>query len=750
MLRYGLTSGANLSRRLALAPASSALIPRAGHAQIAFKSSKALEEEESPNSSGNSKNSGKQQESRKDLPSFLGTVGGPSSSNSFSGGGGTDALKAFFEKRRATLEKEKSQLQKSEKPQPTNRRQQPQSNAGRGQANRPARSNNTAGSACDFTALRNALSRKPQPKPQQQQQQQQQGSQQRQAQPQQQQQGSQQRQAQPQQQQGSQQRPQQSQINRNNNPNPQQQQQRSSRPLPNNTTTTINRGRQNQQSYERNNGGSENNRQEIPRLADLMKHLRPDVLSQQPREQNTNRRDSMQRQEQPQWRQRRQQQQQQQRPGQDSMEQRQFQQRPSFSQRGPRQPFQRQRNDDFLQGRITRADEDDAASTAATQAALKKQDETRTITLPLDDMTLTELSILYRVKVDDIKKKLKSMGERVNDEYMLDVDMAELLAMEYGFETVRSTPRTVMDAEQILLQRRAGAEEVEESPSSSFTTEVEKPSFDSLPPRPPVVCIMGHVDHGKTTLMDALRRRSLQQQGGGGKEKKQKGGATAARSKDVAGTEAGGITQIISAFQVALEGQDSAVTFLDTPGHAAFSAMRQSGSHAADVIVLVVAADDGVSEQTIEIINFYKSIVQGAGDSGISMIIALNKIDKPGLDVDQAKTRIENQLLEHGIITEGLNYSGSEYGLPVTVVPTSGLTGQGLDELMESLLLQSEIMDLRADDKARGEGIVMDARLEKGLGVVVDCIVRWGTIKKGDVVVSGTQLGKVRMLKDGE
>jgi translation initiation factor IF-2 len=742
MLRYGLTSGANLSRRLALAPASFTSIPRAGRAQVAFKSSKALENEESLNSSSGSKNnSGKQQESKKDLPSFLGTIGEPSSSNS-SSGGGTDALKAFFEKRRATLEKEKEKalLEKSEQPQPPNQRQQPQSTyAGRGQGNGPARSNKTAGSPSDFTALRNALSRKPQPKQQQQQQQP----------------GSQQRQSQSQSQQGLQQRPQQSQINRNNNPNPQQQQ-RSSRPLPNtNNNNNNNGGRPNQQSFARNNGGNENNRQEIPRLADLMKHLRPDVLTQQPREQNNNRRDSIQRQEQPQWRQRRQQQQQQQqqqqRPGQDSMEQRQFQQRPSsFSQRGPRQPFQRQKNDDFLQGRIARADEDDATSTPASHAS-KKEDDTRTITLPLDDMTLTEMSILYRIKVDDIKRKLKSMGERVNDKYMLDVDMAELLAMEYGLETVRSIPRTVMDAEQILLQRRAGAEEVEESSSSSSTTEVEKPSFDSFPPRPPVVCIMGHVDHGKTTLMDALRRRSLQQQGGGdGKEKKQKGGATAAKSKDVAGTEAGGITQIISAFQVTLEGQDSAITFLDTPGHAAFSAMRQSGSHAADVIVLVVAADDGVSEQTVEIINFYKSIVQGAGDSGISMIIALNKIDKPGLDVDQAKMRIENQLLEHGIITEGLNYSGSEYGLPVTVVPTSGMTGQGLDELMESLFLQSEIMDLRADDKACAEGIVLDARLEKGLGVVVDCIVRWGSIKKGDVVVSGTQLGKVRMLKDGE
>ncbi|OEU08408.1 P-loop containing nucleoside triphosphate hydrolase protein [Fragilariopsis cylindrus CCMP1102] len=248
----------------------------------------------------------------------------------------------------------------------------------------------------------------------------------------------------------------------------------------------------------------------------------------------------------------------------------------------------------------------------------------------------------------------------------------------------------------------------------------------TYPARPPIVTIMGHVDHGKTTLMDALRRNT----------------------KNIAGTEAGGITQIISAFQVDLDGQDEKITFLDTPGHAAFKAMRQSGSHAADVIVLVVAADDGISEQTVEIINFYKSIVKGSSDSGISMVVAVNKIDKPGIDAEEAKMRIENQLLEYGIISEGMSSEGSEFGQPVQVIPTSGITGAGLDDLMEGLLLQSEVMDLRADDQANGEGIVMDARQEKGLGVVADCIIRWGKIEKGDVIISGDQVSQVRMLKD--
>ena len=137
-------------------------------------------------------------------------------------------------------------------------------------------------------------------------------------------------------------------------------------------------------------------------------------------------------------------------------------------------------------------------------------------------------------------------------------------------------------------------------------------------------------------------------------------------------------------------------------------------------------------------------------DGGISMVVAMNKIDKPGIDVEESRRRIENQLLEHGIVPEGVTtHSESEYGSPVQFVPISAKTGEGLDDLIEGLALQSEVMDLRADDKTRAEGIVMDARVEQGLGVVVDCIVRWGSIQPGDVVVSGTNMGKVRILKDG-
>lgn len=396
-----------------------------------------------------------------------------------------------------------------------------------------------------------------------------------------------------------------------------------------------------------------------------------------------------------------------------------------LSRRGARQAKREQhhrKDSDFLQGRRERSGE----LTPRRRNSGPNRD-IRTVTLPNHAITVSEASALLRIKVRDIKRKLRQIGAASNDS--LDVDTMELLALECGIETVRSTQGldVLVDSEQLLMQQRRAEEEVD------------------YPPRPPVVCIMGHVDHGKTTLMDALRRRSLKQQPKTKTSKKQKGGPD---SKDVAGTEAGGITQTISAFQVAVEGQNDVVTFLDTPGHAAFKAMRQSGSHAADVIVLVVAADDGISEQTVEIIEFYKSIVKGSHDGGISMVVALNKIDKPGIDVDEARMRIENQLLMHGIITEGMSFTESEYGPPVQVISTSGLTGHGLDDLMEGLILQSEVMDLRADAEAHAEGIVMDARLEKGLGVVADCIVRWGNLKRGDVVVSGTQIAKVKMLKD--
>jgi len=450
-----------------------------------------------------------------------------------------------------------------------------------------------------------------------------------------------------------------------------------------------------------------------------------------------------------------------------SWRQKRFQIPSGDSQEGHRGNWQRQSGrgsrppqaEEFLHGRIARTDNEVFDNI---KAKTDTTDNNRIVTLPMNNpLTLMEASSLFRAKVDVIRKKLRAMGERIEGDIFdhtktfsspiittLDIDMLELLAMDLGIETVRSTNEPVIvDSEKLLMQQRRSDIDIDIAEGTNTIA-------DSYPARPPIVTIMGHVDHGKTTLMDALRRRSQEQQRqskkekGSNKRKKKNSKNQVGTTKNIAGTEAGGITQIISAFQVGLGGQDEKITLLDTPGHAAFRAMRQSGSHAADIIVLVIAADDGISEQTIEIINFYKSIVKGSSDSGISMVVAVNKIDKPGIDAKEAQMRIENQLLEHGIVSEGMSSDGSEFGQPVQVIPTSGLSGDGLDNLMEGLLLQSEIMDLRADDQAYGEGIIMDARQEKGLGVVADCIVRWGKIEIGDVIISGDQVSQVRMLKD--
>jgi len=389
---------------------------------------------------------------------------------------------------------------------------------------------------------------------------------------------------------------------------------------------------------------------------------------------------------------------------------------------------------EFLEGRVKRDSTMEQSERHNTKVIVPQQK--RVVTLPVTaGLNLVETSNLFRVKVDDLLKKLESIGIATagtdEKDILLDIDNLEILALEFDIETIRGEEEVFLDSQDLLMQQRRADDAV------------------VYPPRPPVVCIMGHVDHGKTTLMDALRRRSAEQQEPKSNKKKggKKGDTKSSSTTNVAGTEAGGITQRISAFQVDVEGQDNKVTFLDTPGHAAFKAMRQSGSHAADVIVLVVAADDGVSEQTIEILDFYKSIVKGS-NGGITMVVALNKIDKPGIEVTEAKHRIENQLLQQGIICEGMG-GESEFGPPVQIVPTSGLTGAGLDDLIEGLILQSEVMDLRADHEAHAEGIVMDARMEKGHGVVADCIIRWGSIKKGDYIVSGTQASRVRMVRDG-
>lgn len=369
------------------------------------------------------------------------------------------------------------------------------------------------------------------------------------------------------------------------------------------------------------------------------------------------------------------------------------------------------------------------------------------ILLPADNISVRDVALRMRVGKDMIMSILRELGDTPSSESsMVDVDTMELVAMELGLEPVRSKRRVTKsiseEDREVLLKRRAAGDKVDEALLAQY---------EAFPQRPPVVCLMGHVDHGKTTLMDALRRRSFNSgshQNAKAKSKKARTANKNATADDVAGTEAGGITQAITAFQVMLEEKGTAVTFLDTPGHAAFRAMRESGSHAADVIVLVVAADDGVSQQTIEILNFFKSIVTGSGGSGISLVVAMTKIDKPGIDADASQRRIENQLLEHGILTEAFGGGPGEFGPPVQLVPVSGITGAGLDELIEALALQSEIMDLRADPDASAEGIIMDARTDKSLGVVADCIIRWGSMERGDIVVSGTHIGKIKALKD--
>lgn len=423
------------------------------------------------------------------------------------------------------------------------------------------------------------------------------------------------------------------------------------------------------------------------------------------------------------------------------------------------------------------------------------------VRLPSSPLGLVDLSLLLRVRKRTLVRTLRSLlSEPIaytaanQESYKIDIEMMEFICVELGIEPLRSERKKGSDVE--MAERRALRRSISSCSARDNNTDngartkedkEEEELYASLPPRSPVISIMGHVDHGKTTLMDALRRRAVTSVAGA---KTCKGGATGKVDKkqkrledsesslsikskrkgvdvacgNVAGTEAGGITQVITAFEVPLpleegasvdDGQSQAistVTFLDTPGHVAFKKMRRSGSLATDVIVLVIAADDGVAPQTIEIIDMFKSIARSQPQS-ISLVIAVSKIDKPGIDIDEAVTRIENQLMEHAIFTENVLAGGGggrdqgEFGA-CQLFPVSGITSEGLDDLVEGLALQAEIMDLRADADAMGEGIVIDARIERGLGVVAECIIRWGSVSKGDFVVSGTNGGRVKFLND--
>ena len=232
----------------------------------------------------------------------------------------------------------------------------------------------------------------------------------------------------------------------------------------------------------------------------------------------------------------------------------------------------------------------------------------------------------------------------------------------------------------------------------------EEDNEKDLVERPPVVCVMGHVDHGKTSILDAIRKTS------------------------VTSGEAGGITQHIGAYVVDVNGQK--ITFLDTPGHEAFTAMRLRGAQSTDIAILVVAADDGVMPQTIEAINHAKA-------AEIEIIVAINKIDKPSANID----RVKQELTEYGLVAE-------DWGGQTIMVPVSAHTGEGLDELLDMILLVAEMRELKANPNRKARGLVLEAQLDKGRGPVATVLVQKGTLKVGDCLAVGTAFGKVRAMVD--
>jgi translation initiation factor IF-2 len=298
-----------------------------------------------------------------------------------------------------------------------------------------------------------------------------------------------------------------------------------------------------------------------------------------------------------------------------------------------------------------------------------------------ETITVGELAQAMSIKAGEVIKTMMSMGSMVTINQILDQDTALLLVEEMG---------------------HVGMAAADEDPEALLSA--IKGEDDESMPRAPVVTVMGHVDHGKTSLLDYLRKTK------------------------VASGEAGGITQHIGAYKVSINGND--ICFLDTPGHEAFSAMRARGASATDLVILVVAADDGVKPQTIEAIRHAKA-------ANVPIIVAINKIDREQADPD----RVKQELANHEVISE-------EWGGDTLMNEVSALTGQGIEELLESVLLQAEVADLKARNSGPATGLVVEARLDKGRGPVATVLIREGLLKRGDIVLAGRESGRVRVLLD--
>ncbi len=299
-----------------------------------------------------------------------------------------------------------------------------------------------------------------------------------------------------------------------------------------------------------------------------------------------------------------------------------------------------------------------------------------------EEITVGELAAMLKMTAAEVIKKLFTLGQMATVNEVLDYETAAIVAEELGAKVEKEVVITIED--------RIIDDHVDDE--------------SELITRDPVVVVMGHVDHGKTSLLDAIRNTS------------------------VTSTEAGGITQHIGAYRVDLNGQK--ITFLDTPGHAAFTSMRLRGAMATDIAILVVAADDGIMPQTIEAINHAKA-------AGVQIIVAINKMDKPAANPD----RVLQQLTEYELVPE-------EWGGETICVPVSALTRKGIDNLLESVLLVAEMQELKANPNRSAKGVVIEARLDKGRGPVSTLLVQNGTLKSGDIIVAGTAVGRVRVMTD--